>query len=79
MLLLTGLQTAPLAAVIAAVVVELNLYIGLLKHSLVRQTELDVFDGQTAVKPLLLIIGTDGQYLVGKTGMIEVVCHEIDR
>ena len=72
-------QSAPLAAVIAAIVVELNFDVRLMQFPFPGQPETDVFDIQPAVEPLLFVIGADTQNLIVHSRMIQVVSNELRR
>ena len=75
--LFAGLETAALAAVVAAVLVQFYLYIGFLQLSALRKSELDVFYGQATVQPLLFVIGTDAENIIHQSGVVEVVGDEL--
>ena len=75
--LFAGLETAALAAVVAAVLVQFYLYIGFLQLSALRKSELDVFYGQAAVQPLLFVIGADAENIIHQSGVVEVVGDEL--
>ena len=62
------------AAAVAAVGVVFNLYVGFLQVTIMWQVEADVLDSETALQPLLLIMGLYFKYVIGKTTSVEVGC-----
>ena len=61
---LTSSQCAPLASVETAVRIELDLYVRFYQFVSFFTNKLDVFDVQSAVEPLLFVIGFDRQNIV---------------
>ena len=72
--LLRSLQPTAFATIITAIVVHLYLHIRLNEGAFFGEGKLDVLDIQPSIKPLLLIIGLDAQYLIGLARVVEVVC-----
>lgn len=84
--LLGGSQTASLAAIIASVIIQLDFYFGLLQLTGMRQAEAQVFDVQSAINPLLLVIGLYAQNtgllrigMLGQHAVIQVCSGEFHR
>ena len=59
--LAAGEQGAALVAIVAAVVVEGYLDIGLYEGTFSGQAEAEVLDAEAAGKPLLFVVGADGE------------------
>lgn len=66
------LQSATFASVIAAVVVQFYLNIRFLQLLSGDESELKVLDAQSAVEPLLLVVGADREYIIGLSAIVEV-------
>ena len=48
-----------LVAIIGAIVVHLDFYVGFYEDSCLREAEFEILDGQSAVDPLLFVVGSN--------------------
>ncbi len=74
-----SLERTALATVVTTIVIQFNLNIRFLQVALQRQAETDVLDVNASVQPLLFIIRSDRQFFICHAGMIEVICHRLER
>ena len=77
-----GGACAAFGAVVRPIGVHLDLHVGLDEGALLRQGELQVFDGESPVEPLVFVVGMDaedeayGMVRLAGEGMVEVVGGE---
>ena len=72
-------QRTPFAAVEAAVGVIFDFHVGFDQLLAGFADELEVFDVQAPVEPLLFVVGADGEDFVGRAAVVEVVGRDAHR
>ena len=71
-------------AIIGAIVVHLDFYVGFYEDSCLREAEFEILDGQSAVDPLLFVVGSNTENVgyfrifVRRKRMIEIIGAEFD-